>query len=154
MNLFISNLTHQSIEEFKSSYSKLLKKTLETVGFNSNVVLSVTFVSIKKIREINRDYRNIDRPTDVISFAYLDDKSEIVNVDDNNCFPTDIGELYICYKVAEKNAKKYGNSLSRELNFLFVHGLLHLLGYDHMTKEDEEVMFGLQDDILPSKEIL
>ena len=64
----------------------------------------------------------------------------------------DLGEIYICYDICLKNAKKYGNSFDREFCFLFIHGLLHLLGYDHQTKEQEEVMFKLQDEILPPKE--
>ena len=63
-----------------------------------------------------------------------------------------LGEIYICYDICLKNAKKYGNSFDREFCFLFIHGLLHLLGYDHQTKEQEEVMFKLQDEILPPKE--
>ena len=66
--------------------------------------------------------------------------------------PVDLGEIYICYDICLKNAKKYGNSFDREFCFLFIHGLLHLLGYDHQTKEQEEVMFKLQDEILPPKE--
>ena len=110
----------------------------------TNVIMSVTFVDEDMIHEINKTYRNIDRPTDVISFAFLDDKSEKIVGD----VPLDLGEIYICYDVADKNRLSYNNSLKRELCFLFVHGFLHLLGYDHMTKEDEEVMFPLQEKIL------
>ena len=106
--------------------------------------MSVTFVNKKEIQRINKEYRNIDRATDVISFAFLDDKSEQIFGD----LPLDLGEIYICYEVAQENAINYGNTLKRELSFLFVHGLLHLLGYDHMKKEDEVIMFGLQDQIL------
>ena len=80
--------------------------------------------------------------------AFLDDKNEIIN----NSKIIDLGEIYICYDICLKNAKKYGNSFDREFCFLFIHGLLHLLGYDHQTKEQEEVMFKLQDEILPPKE--
>ena len=97
-----------------------------------------------KIHEINKEYRKIDRPTDVISFAFLDDYQETIKGD----IPVDLGEIYICYDVAKSNAISYGNTIDRELRFLFVHGLLHLFGYDHMKKEDEEIMFPLQEKIL------
>lgn len=153
MNLQINNLTRKNIDEYRNSYLELLKTTLEIVEYRKNVSLSVVFVSTNKIRDINNKYRNINKATDVISFAYLDDKTEVINVDDD-IYDIDIGEIYICYDVAKKNAIKYGNSLNRELNFLFVHGLLHLLGYNHIKKEDEKIMFGLQEKILPSKEVL
>ena len=110
--------------------------------------MSVTFVNKEFIHQLNKNYRNIDRPTDVISFAYLDDKNEH-NI--KSPYPIDLGEIYICIDVAKENALQYKNSLNRELSFLFVHGLLHLLGYDHMKQEDEEVMFHLQDIILGDK---
>ena len=153
MSLSINNLTRKNIEYFEKSYQDLLKTTLTTVNYIQNVSVSVVFVSTRNIKKINKKYRGINKPTDVISFAYLDDKNEIINIEDEN-YKIDIGEIYICYDVAKKNAKKYGNTLTRELNFLFVHGLLHLLGYNHIEKEDEEVMFALQEKILPSKETL
>ena len=121
----------------------------KSVVFNydiSKVKFSIVFCGNKTIHQINKEYRNKDTHTDVISFAFLDDKNEIIQ---NSPLPIDLGEIYICYDVAMSNAKKYNNSENRELCFLFVHGLLHLLGYDHMTKEDEVEMFSLQDIILP-----
>lgn len=144
MFLSISNETSYNIDEFNIIYKNLLKKTLKILKKNDNVIMSVTFVNKKEIQRINKEYRNIDRATDVISFAFLDDKSEQIFGD----LPLDLGEIYICYDVAQENAINYGNTLKRELSFLFVHGLLHLLGYDHMKKEDEVIMFGLQDQIL------
>ena len=124
-------------------------KTLNKLSIKDNIVCSVTFVDIETIHKINKEYRNIDNPTDVISFAFLDDKNEQIIGD----VPLDIGEMYICYDVADENRKKYDNTIEREICFLFVHGLLHLLGYDHMTKEDEEVMFKLQDEILEGENL-
>jgi probable rRNA maturation factor len=130
---------------YEELFNRLFKKTLSHLKISENSIMSVTFVSKDEIHQINKDYRNIDRPTDVISFAFLDDKSEIIVGDD---IPLDLGEIYICYEVADENRKNYNNSIKREICFLFVHGLLHLLGYDHMTKEDEEIMFPLQEVIL------
>ena len=144
MEFYLSNELNIDLSKFEKIYNDLLLTTLKVLKKESNYLLSATFVSKDKIHEINRDYRNVDRPTDVISFAFLDDKNEKICGD----MPIDLGEIYICYDVALENAKKYGNSIERELSFLFVHGLLHLFGYDHMNEEDEKVMFNLQDLIL------
>lgn len=145
MNLDFNSEITQDVSEFETLYNRLLEKTLKMLDVTTNCLMSVTFVDKDQIHEINKTYRNIDRPTDVISFAFLDDEKE-KNIKGD--FPLDLGEIYICYEVANENRKSYGNSLKRELAFLFVHGLLHLLGYDHMTKEEEEVMFPLQEKIL------
>lgn len=144
MELEINSEIEQNIDEYRDIYPRLLEKSLKMLCVTTNVIMSVTFVDENTIHEINKTYRNIDRPTDVISFAFLDDKNEKIVGD----IPLDLGEIYICYDVADKNRLSYNNSLKRELCFLFVHGLLHLLGYDHMTKEDEKVMFPLQEKIL------
>ena len=91
---------------------------------------------------MNREYRGIDRETDVISFALEDHKDiEFENL-------RLLGDVYISIDKARSQALDYGHSLKRELSFLTIHGLLHLLGYDHMKPEDEKVMFGLQEEIL------
>lgn len=135
----------QDVSMYESLYERLFKKTIDLLNVTDNCMMSVTFVSKEVIHQINKEYRHIDRPTDVISFAFLDDEAE-KNIKGD--IPLDLGEIYICYDVADENRKTYGNSIKREICFLFVHGLLHLLGYDHMTKEDEEIMFPLQEKIL------
>ncbi len=147
MELDFSNETNEALDGYYDEYLKIFKNTILELNKSDNYICSVTFVNEDKIHEINCNYRKIDRPTDVISFAYLDDKNEVIKGD----IPIDLGEIYICYQVAYENAKKYGNSIHRELCFLFVHGLLHLFGYDHMTKEEEDVMFPLQEKILERK---
>ena len=141
------NSFDESLNNYEEIYQNLLKKTLEHLSLNFDPYLSVTIVDNAYIHEINKTYRHIDRPTDVISFAFLDD-----NPKRNELFQSGqmvvLGEIYISKEKAEEQAKSYGHSLERELKFLFVHGLLHLLGYDHMVKEDEDVMFRLQDEIL------
>ena len=120
---------------------KVFKRTLE-VEKVSNAFFSVVLVDEKTIQDINRDYRKIDKVTDVISFAFEDnDKKEYNNI-------RILGEIYICIPRMKEQAILYGHSETRELAFLGVHGLLHLLGYDHMKKEDEEIMFGKQEMIL------
>ena len=98
------------------------------------------------IHDLNKKYRNIDRETDVISFALLDEKEE-----ENYSSKTVLGDIYISVDKAIEQSKDYGHTLIRELCFLSVHGLLHLLGYDHMEKEDEKIMFEKQELILNEK---
>ena len=107
-----------------------------------NSVFSIVFVDEGKIREINRDYRGKDSVTDVISFALEDVHDEF------SVGLRILGDIYVCIPRMKEQAKSYGHSEMRELSFLIVHGLLHLLGYDHMKKEDEKIMFQKQDDIL------
>ncbi len=107
-----------------------------------NVTFNVIFVDNKTIKEINKNYRNIDRETDVISFAF-EDNEEITFE-----FGRLLGDIYISVDKMRSQAKEYGHGERRECAFLTIHGLLHLLGYDHMTKEDEEVMFKEQEMIL------
>lgn len=149
MELYINNTLDIDLINYEPIFTRLAKKTFKILSLNDNIVCSVTFVDVDTIHKINKEYRNIDRPTDVISFAFLDDKNEIIKGN----IPLDIGEMYICYQVADENRKNYNNSIEREICFLFVHGLLHLLGYDHMKKEDEEVMFKLQDQILEGEDL-
>ena len=111
-----------------------------------NVTFNIIIVDNKKIHEINREYRGIDRPTDVISFALEDEKDMVLDSEAGRI----LGDIYISIDKCREQAKEYGHSFLRELAFLSVHGFLHLQGYDHMVKEDEEVMFKLQDEILDS----
>ena len=125
-------------------YQQLLTKTISHLRLDGDYYVSVTIIDNETIHGINKQYRNVDRPTDVISFALLDNEQ-------NKPIPgmiIDLGEILISYEKAQEQAKQYGHSEEREFSFLFVHGLLHLLGYDHMKEEDEKVMFALQDEIL------
>lgn len=106
-----------------------------------NAIFNVIIVDNVKIHELNKEYRGIDRVTDVISFA-LEDFHDI------DLEIRMLGDIYISYEKAREQAIEYGHSYLRELSFLTIHGLLHLLGYDHMKKEDEEVMFKKQEAIL------
>lgn len=116
----------------------LKKEQVETVIFN------LILIDNKTIHKMNLEYRGIDRPTDVISFALEDDKI-CPNIEG---MPRILGDIYISIEKAKEQAELYGHSFKRELSFLAVHGLLHLLGYDHMEKEEEKVMFERQELIL------
>ena len=129
---------------YTEDYSYLdgvIHRTLEKENALDSI-FSIIFIDNEQIKEINATYRGIDRETDVISFALEDTKDD---------FPLEkrvLGDIYISIPKMQEQAKSYGHSEKRELSFLTVHGLLHLLGYDHQTKEEEERMFGLQKEIL------
>ncbi len=124
-----------------SYLDKLIKFALKHEKVD-NCNFSIVFVDNKRIQEINKSYRGKDSITDVISFAFEDNETIVYN---NIRF---LGEIYVCIPRMIEQSIAYGHSEERELAFLVIHGLLHLLGYDHMTKEDEEEMFGLQEVIL------
>ena len=107
-----------------------------------NCLFNVILVDNDYIHKLNKEYRKIDKITDVISFA-LEDNQDEIELD----FRV-LGDIYISVDKAKEQAKEYGHSFLRELSFLTIHGLLHLLGYDHMTKEEEEIMFKKQDELL------
>ena len=105
-------------------------------------VFSIIFVDNEKIHELNKQFRGVDRPTDVISFALEDAEEEFLST------IRVLGDIYISIPKMQEQAKEYGHSEKRELAFLVVHGLLHLLGYDHQTEEEEKVMFQIQEEML------
>ncbi len=107
-----------------------------------NCMFNIIFITNKEIHKINKEYRKVDRPTDVISFA-LEDNKDIEYKDFRL-----LGDIYISVDRAIEQAKEYNHSLKRELCFLSTHGILHLLGYDHQTKKEEEIMFTKQKELL------
>ena len=121
----------------KVLYSAIEKEKLEKVSFN------LIIVDNDYIHDLNKNYRNIDRETDVITFA-LEDEDTIVMPNEERV----LGDIYISIDRAKEQANEFGHSLLRELSFLAVHGFYHLLGYDHMTHEDEKVMFKKQEEVL------
>ena len=141
MEIEVFNEYDENIE-----YIDLLKKVVRYVLEKEKVdkpIVNVILVNNEKIHEINKEYRNIDRETDVISFA-LEDEESIINASGYRI----LGDIYISIDKAYEQAKEYGHSFKREICFLTVHGLYHLLGYDHMNKKDEEVMFKKQEEAL------
>lgn len=137
-------------DNYETFYLELMDVTFKKLNIKCDPIVSVSIVDNRYIHKINKKYRQIDRPTDVISFAFLDSDNSY----DKLLYspgPVVLGDIYISLDKAKEQAEEYGHSLHRELSFLFVHGLLHLLGYDHMKKEDEEKMFKLQDEILSIK---
>lgn len=139
-------------------YKRKIEKIYETAGkiLNedfSKVNVSLNFVDGEEIAKLNKEFRNIDKQTDVLSFPNLDKQAnqsldlfdDERNIDDGMLF---LGDIVICKKIAYAQAKEYGHSKRREVCFLALHGLLHLLGYDHIEKDDEKLMNETADKIL------
>lgn len=129
--------------EFDFKAEKIIKKICNKISKIEQIkgkhYLSIIIVDNNKIHEINKQYRDIDNPTDVISFAMIDGENEL---------PQEMGDIFISYDKIIEQAENYGHSILREFSFLVSHGVHHLLGYDHMTPEDEKVMFEKQENIL------
>ena len=107
-----------------------------------NSIFDIIFIDDEEMHKLNKEYRGIDRTTDVLSFALNDNK----HID---AFVNSLGDIFISIPKMKSQAEEYGHSEKRELSFLALHGLLHLLGYDHtLGKKEEEKMFGLQKEIL------
>ena len=144
MEITLINRTNQDMEQYAPLFHEIAASAEKVLELDDACIISVTFVRSAAIHRINRDDRGIDRPTDVISFAVRDDTDGFEDVEEE----MDLGDIFINIDYARRQAKEYGHSEKREICFLFTHGLLHCLGYDHMTEKDEKEMFGLQDRIL------
>lgn len=139
--------TNELTTEQISEIEKLLNFAAEKEGVEAESEVSVTFVSNERIWEINREYRDKDAPTDVISFAMEElGEGEIDLVGED--LPRVLGDIIISIEKTKEQAIEYGHPFMRELGFLAIHGLLHLLGYDHMNTHEEKEMFKLQKEIL------
>ncbi|UFJ43149.1 rRNA maturation RNase YbeY [Brevibacillus humidisoli] len=151
-------LTIEIIDEQNQSLTdqqlQLVRTCLEAAAAAEEVTgeVVVTLVDDERIHELNRQYRGIDRPTDVLSFA-MNETGEgemdiLMDDEDWSDMPNMLGDIVISVPKAVSQAEEYGHSLERELGFLAVHGFLHLLGYDHGTESEEAEMFSRQEQIL------
>lgn len=137
--------SEQNIQELEilTEYVKYITKKLNIEEAIFNIIL----VDETEIHNLNKNYRGVDRKTDVITFA-LEDGATFKNPEIRM-----LGDIYLCIPVAYEQAEQYGHSRIREVCFLATHGILHLLGYDHMTEEEEKEMFSLQEELLKNYEI-
>lgn len=137
MKINFVNETELDVKEYKKLIRSVFKHVKDDRYFN------IIFVDKDTIQQINNDYRGIDRVTDVITFALMENMDEVFMeaIDE-------LGDVFICIDRAIEQANDYGHSIEREMGFLAVHGYLHLIGYDHMTEDDEKIMFSKQDEIL------
>ena len=140
----IYNETDKDLNEEIKYIKKILKHAIKYKNLK-NIYFNIILVDNKMIHEINKEYRNIDKPTDVISFALEDEEKERPKG------TRQLGDIYISIDKAKEQAKEYNHSIIREVCFLSIHGLLHLLGYDHMKEEEEKIMFREQELILNGK---
>lgn len=147
MEVVFDNPYGKEFDWLNERYNEIAKAAFSYLDVKENYEVDVSLVDDETIHQINRDYRNVDRVTDVISFAFNDDKDPADQINSLEVQKM-LGEILICLPQAKRQAAEIGNTLERELSFLFTHGLLHLLGYDHMTPEDEAIMFPLQEKIL------
>ena len=135
VNNMVINLYNNYSKEIDFDFEKIIDDIQK--GFESDKEASLILVDLDEIHQINKDYRGKDYPTDVISFELDDEEDEEY-----------LGDIFLSIEKAHMQAEEYGHSIEREFAFLIIHGLLHLHGYDHLTKEDEEVMFKKQNEIL------
>ncbi|QSS98996.1 rRNA maturation RNase YbeY [Pontibacillus sp. ALD_SL1] len=142
---------HDETNSVEEDYIDLIQRILDFASNQENVTdeaeLSVSFVDNKEIQIINRNYRQKDEPTDVISFAMQeegDGEMKIMGAE----MPLLLGDIVISVDRAKEQAEEYNHTYERELGFLALHGFLHLLGYDHLNEEDEKKMFSRQEEIL------
>ncbi|MCZ0716921.1 rRNA maturation RNase YbeY [Aerococcus kribbianus] len=140
--------SHDLSTDNQALIEKLLVFAGDYLHYDRLHTVSVTIVDDARIQAINRDYRDKDQSTDVISFAIQDQVAGELPIVGFEDMPVELGDIFISLDTAKAQAKDYGHSLQRELGFLALHGFLHLNGYDHMTPEDEHVMFSLQKEIL------
>lgn len=143
---------NEQFEEYEKIFNDLIDATLSFLGYTFNPIVNVEVIDDVDMEKLNSEYRHIDRTTDVLSLAYLEqesNKEEIVH----SAKAYILGDIYISFETAQRQAEEYQHSLLREMSFLFVHGLLHLLGFDHQTEEQSNIMFQLQEQILESRGI-
>ncbi|CAH1214087.1 Endoribonuclease YbeY [Paenibacillus plantiphilus] len=160
MSLELGWSNNQDKLNIPESYIERLEQLLQLAGHAEGIEegeVTLTFVDDEEIHQLNRDYRGIDRPTDVLSFAMQEageDELEIVYEVDSEDDPIPaelesmLGDIIISVERAQAQSEEYGHSLEREIGFLFVHGFLHLLGYDHGDEASEAVMTGKQEAVL------
>lgn len=140
-----------TVSECEEEIQNVAKHTVDFVlkEFDlPNMYVELLITDDDKIQQLNRDYRNIDRTTDVLSFPNYDVTYESGNLTDSDSMPQCLGSLALSYKKACDQAVEYGHSLKREMAFLITHGMLHLLGYDHIEPEEEKEMKEIAYDIL------
>ena len=151
MEIFWDNRSGISLPDgWENWLTEVIRTGLAYANVPNNLEISVSFVDTDEIRCLNNEYRQIDHETDVLSFPFF----EAGQLPPGRGMPIILGDIVICVSVAKLQAVRYNHSLKRELAFLTVHGLLHLLGYDHEEKQDERHMRQAQTDILQKAGIL
>jgi probable rRNA maturation factor len=143
MIIHIENQTENKIDLTDRDIEKIVEKTLNITKKDSSedYEVSVIFVSRDEIRQFNRDYRNIDRATDVISFSFSEGEGA-------QFAGLMLGDIVVCPEIVEKHSEDYGTAVCDEMTFVIVHGVLHLLGFDHIKKNDREKMREMEQIVM------
>ena len=148
--LFENDSNYIPANDLLKMLESVMLKSLELEGFTKEVEISLTFTTDELIKEINCKHRNMDKATDVLSFPMYE-KQELSDINTSiSNFPVALGDIVVSVERAFSQAEEYGHSFEREMAFLICHSMFHLLGYDHMKKEDEIRMFELQKELLDS----
>lgn len=151
-------IVYKDIKEniiYGETVKKVLEKCFQEEGLeNSNLLITVTFTTPENIRKINKEYRNIDKATDVLSFPMFE-RYEIQNMIKKQEFEHEdmLGDLVISVEKVKEQAEEYGHSFERELSYMVVHGFYHLMGYDHIKEEDKKEMRPKEEKILSDLKI-
>ncbi len=144
-------------KEYENKIVQVLEKCFKEENLqNLNLYISVTLTTPSNIRNLNKQYRNIDKETDVLSFPMFEktEIEEIVNKQENAILKETIGDIVISVQRVEEQAKEYGHSFERELSYMLVHGFYHLMGYDHIEEEDKKKMRPKEEKILNELKIV
>jgi len=152
---FIDLMKNDILKEYKKYFKRILRRVKKELGIKEKIGMSVTLCDNAHIQDLNKTYRKKNVATDVLSFAIEDGAdSEFTKAMKKLASVREIGDIVISYDKAVEQSREYNHSLKRELCFLFTHGVLHLLGYDHVNRTDEDIMFALQKKILNSLRIV
>ncbi|MCG0277552.1 MAG: rRNA maturation RNase YbeY [Thermanaeromonas sp.] len=147
MECFINNQLDSELEpHLERMIRRILEEAARLEGVPETAEVSLTLVDDEEIRRLNRDFRGIDAPTDVLSFALQEKAPGEPEIKEEGELL--LGDIFISLDTARRQAKTYGHSLEKEIGVLVAHGFLHLLGYDHDTPEKEEIMFRRQEELL------
>ena len=139
-------------KEYIDIIKKVINKCFEIESIkDSKLYISIILTNPKNIQEINREHRNIDKPTDVLSFPMFE-KQELENIKLEN--PEVLGDVIISIEKVKEQAEEYGHGFERELAYMVVHGFYHLMGYDHMIEEDKVIMREKEENVLEKLEIV
>jgi probable rRNA maturation factor len=151
MSLTLEWNNEQTEVEISPQLIEKLHAILQKAGESENITsgeVALSFVNDEEIRQLNKGYREIDRPTDVLSFAMREGEHGMPEQESFPEFPEMLGDIIISAPRAREQSEEYGHSMDREIGFLFVHGFLHLIGYDHHDESSEKLMFSKQESIL------
>ena len=151
-------IVYKDIEE-NNEYEEIIKKVIEQCYKeenleNSKLFITITLTNPENIQKINKEYRNIDKPTDVLSFPMFEKKELDKKIADNDFEYEDIlGDIIISIERVKEQAEEYGHNFERELSYMVVHGFYHLMGYDHIKEEDKNIMRPKEEKILKTLNI-